>query len=161
MKKQYLDKIAEAYYKLLLKIDWEDPIFMNGIREGLNKFLSNAYLKSYPTHKYLKGDFYSTNAKKQIESGNVKGLIFEHMVPKSEYIQKPCEKIAEKKDEQLTIDFIKDLLYKYWWIAIVTKEENALLMKNKMPSDWDQANIHARYDAEKIELIPVKNVLFP
>jgi hypothetical protein len=32
MKKQYLDKIAEAYYKLLLKIDWEDPIFMNGIQ---------------------------------------------------------------------------------------------------------------------------------
>lgn len=40
-----LKTISEKYCKLLTCIDWDDDILVYGISEGLNKFLSNAYLK--------------------------------------------------------------------------------------------------------------------
>ena len=47
------EHIAKSYCKLLSSLDWEDDILISGIREGLTKFLSNAFLKSNGTNKYF------------------------------------------------------------------------------------------------------------
>ena len=143
-------KITEAYYKLLNSLDWNDEILIIGLREGLNKFLSNAHLKLANKHKYLQGDFYSKRAAEKIQSGDFNDLVYEHMIPKTKYIQRPCEEKAKNKD--LTIEFIESILNRYWKIAIVTKEEDKKLSRS-LPKDWDQVDIFIRYKLAGIELI--------
>ena len=159
-----LKEIAKAYAKLLYLVDWDDEILKQGLKEGLNKFLSNAYiyimkknlgLKS--NHKYQMADFVSLKAEKQIKKGTYEGLVFEHMIPKEKYIQEPCiKKSIEIKINNEPIseleDFILNKLKKYWKLAVVTKEEDKLLSRNKMPDNWDKKNIKARYEAAKIPL---------
>jgi hypothetical protein len=55
-------QIAQSYFKLLLSLDWEDDILITGLREGLTKFLSNAFLKSNGVNNYYQGDFYTHSA---------------------------------------------------------------------------------------------------
>lgn len=145
------EKIGRAYYKLLLSIDWSDEILLAGLREGLNKFLSNAYLKINGKKKQLQGDYYSEKAYHQVKKGDLANLIYEHMVPKSKYIQKPCEKMAQNGN--LSESIIVDLLRKYWRIAIITKYEDKLLPRKTMPTDWDSKNIFIRYNNAGIKLI--------
>ena len=42
----YIRRLAKAYRSLLTKLDWSDPLIAVGLREGRNKFLTNAYLNS-------------------------------------------------------------------------------------------------------------------
>lgn len=151
------EQIARTYFKLLSSLDWEDDILISGLREGLTKFLSNAFLKSNGTNKYFQGDFYSRGALERMEKGSTTGLVYEHMVPKSRYIQKPCEERAQKK--ALSEDYVLDLLNRYWKIAIVTKEEDAELTRTKMPDDWDAEDIRLRYTYADIELVPREKAL--
>ena len=72
------------------------------------------------------------------------------MVPKSKYIQRPCEKLA--KNGMLKIDDVTDLFNKYWKIAIITKEEDKLISSKSMPDDWDNVCIYARYNKAGITL---------
>ena len=130
---------------------------MSGIREGLTKFLSNAFLKSNGTNKYYQGDYYTYSALDRMEKGITSGLVYEHMVPKSQYIQKPCEERAKKKS--LSEDYVLGLLNRYWKIAIVTKEEDAELTRTKMPDDWDAEDIRLRYTYADIELVPREKAL--
>jgi len=92
-----------------------------------------------------------------MEKGSTAGLVYEHMVPKSRYIQKPCEERAKKK--ALSEDYVLDLLNRYWKIAIVTKEEDAELTRTKMPDDWDAEDIRLRYTYADIELVPREKAL--
>ena len=39
-----INTITEVYFKLLKSLDWEDEVLITGLREGLNKFLSNSCL---------------------------------------------------------------------------------------------------------------------
>jgi len=146
-----LEKIAKSYVKLLNLIDWSDPLLVAGIKEGLNKFLSNAFLKEHPNSKYLQGDFYTLNAIQKIKSSDFSGLVYEHMVPKGAYIQKVCEQKAA--EGSLDYDFVVDLLNKYWKIAVVTKDEDRLLLTKRMPNNWDGVNIFYRYHKANICLI--------
>jgi hypothetical protein len=146
-----ISKITIAYYKLLSSIDWSDEVLILGIREGLNKFLSNAHLKLANKHKYLQGNFYSRSAAEKVEAGDFNGLVYEHMVPKAKYIQKPCEEKAKIGD--LTIEFIETHLDKYWKIAVITKEEDKRLSRASMPKNWNEKNIFIRYTLAGIELI--------
>lgn len=57
------------------------------------------------------------------------------------------------KEGNLEIDFIREILEKYWKIAIITKDEDKLLTGRSMPKDWDGNNIFARYDIAGIQLI--------
>jgi hypothetical protein len=124
---------------------------VSGIREGLNKFLSNAFLSLDKRSKYLKGNFYSLEALNKVNVGDFKGLVYEHMVPKSKYIQKRCENAA--RERTLTIEYINDLLDKYWFIAVITKDEDTSLRTFDMPNDWDGKNIFQRYQEAKISLV--------
>lgn len=149
--------IAEAYYKLLTSLDWSDDILIGGIKEGLNKFLSNCFVKTMPG-RYLeyKSHYITPAALAQVEAGDNNRLIYEHMVPKGKYIQKPCEELA--KEGKLTIEFIEQKLNAYWHLATVTVEEDRKLDMYKMPADWDGKDIFGRYKDAGVDLI--ENPLF-
>ncbi|MWJ28572.1 hypothetical protein GPM19_10200 [Halomonas sp. ZH2S] len=149
-----LEPIIKSYYKLLQSLDWSDEVLIRGLREGLNKFPSNAFLRMNPESKYLCGDYYSPSALEKVQSRNFSGLIFEHMVPKAKYIQKPCEQAA--REGSLDINEMRELFQKYWKIAVITVEENSRLKGHAMPKDWDFENIFSRYQESGIEL--VKNI---
>jgi hypothetical protein len=74
----YQHQLALAYYKLLTRIDWDDEVFIAGIREGLNKFLSNVYIKYLfrGRHKHHKTQFASENALAQMDVGDYTDLVF-------------------------------------------------------------------------------------
>ena len=147
--------IANSYYKLLTTIDWDDEVLLLGLKEGLSKFISNAYIginkKTNKQIKYLQGDYYTEEALNKIENNDFTGLIYEHMIPKSTYIQKPCVEMA--RNGKLTVQIIIELLSKYWKIAVITKEQDKLLSRTKMPDDWDGEDIFARYRRANIYLI--------
>ena len=148
-----VEKLARAYFKLLSSIDWEDPILVSGLQEGLNKFLSNAHLASFRGHnKYYKTHFVSQRALHQLESPPHRGLVWEHLVPKGLYIQGPCERQARART--LTLDFIHDRLQNFWYLATITSDEDRRLPRVTMPLDWDGSSILARYEAVGLTLIP-------
>lgn len=149
--KRDFEEIANAYYCLLTSLDWNNELLLIGLKEGLNKFLSNLFLKQGGKHKYLHADFYSHKALERVKSGIYSDLVFEHMVPKQKYIQEPC--IARAKTGVITAEYILDLLRRYWKIAIITKEEDKLLLSRQMPKDWDGINIFYRYQVAKITLV--------
>lgn len=145
------EKLASAYFKLLTSIDWNDEILISGLIEGLNKFITNAYLKMHiGKNKYFKSHYISIAAEKKLQNKDLKGLVFEHVIPKEEYIQKPCEKLA--REGALTEEFILELLNKYWIIATITKEEDKRLSAKIMPKNWDGADVFERYNQANIEL---------
>jgi len=143
-----MKKIIKSYINLLNALDLKDPIIYKGIREGLNKFLSNAYLAG-PGHKYEKGHYYSQKAYEKVKNRDWSNLIFEHMIPKQKYIQKPCVDMAIK--DELDEEKVNRLINDYWQIAIITKEENNLLSSKSMPKGWDEKDIFYRY--KKVGLI--------
>lgn len=144
--------LAEKYAILLNSIDFNDEILCKGLQEGLNKFLSNAYLHMAGNkNKYYKSHYVSKFAIEKIKDKDFKSLVFEHVVPKSIYIQKPCEDAA--RNNIITAEFIENILNKYWVIATITKEEDKKLLMCSMPNDWDGCDIFARYKAAGIELI--------
>lgn len=151
MNEHNYDRVAQSYYRLLNSIDWYDEVLLIGLKEGLNKFLSNAFLSLNSTSKYCQGDFYSKQAYKKVQQKDFTNLVYEHMVPKNKYIQKVCEENA--KNETLTLEIILELLKKYWKIAIITKDEDKLLLTKSMPKTWNENNIFLRYQEANIQLI--------
>jgi hypothetical protein len=151
-KQQAILEISKSYFILLTTLkELNDSLIMQGLTEGLNKFLSNAYIFKMGRNKHLIADFYSKNALEIIGRKENKGLVFEHMIPKDRF-QKECLKRAE--NNELTLEYIVNELNRYWHIAIITKEEDALLSKTrKMPDSWDNVEIHARYKLINLELI--------
>jgi hypothetical protein len=140
---EYYSQLAVAYHKLLTRLDWEDEVLISGIREGLNKFLSNAHLHVFRgKNKYHKTHLVSEQALAQMEARDYSGLVFEHMVPKDRF-QKDCEERA--KSGTLTIEFVEDQLKQFWHLATITKEEEARLTRNSMPDNWDGKDPRARY----------------
>lgn len=143
------EQLARAYYKLLSSIDWDDPLLVGGLREGLNKFLSNAHLASLRgRNKYHKTHLVSPLALKLLQSGQPRPLVWEHLVPKGLYIQGPCEQQA--RAHTLTLDFVFEHLRKFWHLATITVDETRM----RMPPEWDGANVLARYEAQGLTLIP-------
>jgi hypothetical protein len=144
--------MAERYAVLLNSIPWQDEYYVEAMQEGLNKFLSNLHLYLYGRrNKYHKTHYVSPSALLKMESDDYSGLVFEHMVPKDAYIQKPCEVLAQQAP--INVEFILDLLGRYWSIATITAEEDRKLNKNEMPDDWDGINVFYRYEQAGIMLI--------
>lgn len=144
-------KYAETYYKFLMSIDWNDELYVEGIKEGKTKFLANMMVNSKPGSRHLYGDYYTPAALEKVNNKDYSGLVFEHIVPKTKYILKPCEERA--KDGTLTVEFIEDLLNRYYKVAVVTIEEDKRLNRNSMPKDWDGLNIFSRYEEANIKLL--------
>jgi hypothetical protein len=153
-RKDIIRILSDTYYDFLLSINWENELFIKGINEGKNKFLSNTYLHLCGA-KHKISNYHSKDALSILSNPNLRTsgkLVFEHMVPKQKYIQKPCEDMARKGE--LDKEIIYKKLDKYWFIATVTIEEEKTLKTSKvMPNDWDEEDHSARYKAANIELI--------
>lgn len=151
---EIIRRMAVAYRDLLMRINWDDPVMLAGIREGLNKFLSNAWIDMTPGSKYEKGHYYSQAALEKVRARDFSGLVFEHTVPKAKYIQRPCEEAARggQKSADELLEFIEEKLNLYWKIAVITKDEDDLLPPRDMPSDWDGIDVRARYQKVGISL---------
>ena len=136
--------MAKKYFRLLKWLyELKDKDIEKGLQEGKGKFLSNLYLSRF-RNKCTACEYITPKAQKLYENkGNVKGLVFEHIVPKKKYIQGVCEEQA--RQGTLQEGNIEELLRKYFHCALVTSEEDARLLKNKMPTDWDGKDIFARY----------------
>jgi hypothetical protein len=148
-----IERLARAYFKLLTAIDWDDAVLVAGLREGLNKFLSNAHLAQFRgRNKYHKTHFITEAARSRVETDKRGGLIWEHLVPKTVYVQEPCEREARRGT--LTVEFVRERLQKSWCLATVTVEEDRRLSRLKMPLDWDGVNVRARHESMGIHLIP-------
>lgn len=146
------EDLARAYFKLLSSLDWDDPLLVGGLREGLNKFLSNAHLASFRgSNKYHKTHLISPTALRQLESGRPGQLVWEHLVPKGLYIQGPCE--LQARARTLTLEFVFEQLRKFWHLATITIEEDRLLARVRMPEGWDGTNVLARYEAKGLILV--------
>jgi len=143
--------IASAYHSFLTSVAWDNPLYVKAITEGKNKFLSNAWLSLSKSSKYHKAEFITKSALAKIENGDYKNLVFEHMIPKQKFIQKPCEELAKKGE--LTLEFVEDILTRYWHLATITKEEDSMLDRLSIPSDWDKKDIFIRYKIAQIDLI--------
>lgn len=148
-----IDTLARAYFKVLRAVDWNDPLVVGGLREGLNKFLSNAHLAYFRgKNKYHKTHWISQAALIQIQSNSFTKLVFEHIVPKNVYIQSPCETRA--RNGTLTLDFILETLKQHWQLATVTADEDKKLARRVMPVGWDGKDMLARYRDVGVTLLP-------
>ncbi|MGF3065781.1 hypothetical protein [Facklamia sp. P12950] len=155
---EILAQLAETYYKFLTLLDYYDEYFMVGIKEGKSKFLSNLniYLAcknilNSKNNKYYTTDFVTEKALHQLMKEDHKHLIYEHIIPKQRFIQSICENLASKGE--LKQEFVFNQLNKYLWTATVTKAEDYLLSRTKMPNVWDTSNLLSRYEAANITLI--------
>ncbi|MBM7708012.1 hypothetical protein [Enterococcus lemanii] len=158
-RREYIINIlANKYYCFLNTLDFNDMLFMKGIHEGKGKFLANLHIylatKDLPVKwndKRYSTDYVTPAALKVLKTNRVSGLEYEHVIPKKKYIQDICEQKA--KDGTLTEDFIRSLLDRYLWTATVTSQEHKSLPR-RMPLNWDQENIKARYEEAGINLEP-------
>ncbi|MCK2000491.1 hypothetical protein MZM54_03670 [[Brevibacterium] frigoritolerans] len=150
--------MAETYYKYLLSLDFENEYFMAGANEGKRKFLANLHIhlinkrqpRGWKERRYST-DYVTKDALEVLRGRSCAGLVYEHIVPKTKYIQEICELKAEEKT--LTLEFVLGLLEKYLWTATVTQVEDKWLNKLAMPEGWDLNNIKARYEEAGIELM--------
>ncbi|MGN5650935.1 hypothetical protein [Bacillus sp. Brlt_9] len=155
---QLIKTLSEKYYIFLQSVPFEDELFMKGIGEGKRKFLANLHIylttKDLPKGKKEKRyatDYVTPAALDILKRGSTKGLVYEHLVPKSKYIQDVCEEKAKRGE--LTVDFVYEVLNLYLWTATVTEDEDSKLSTRTMPDDWDETNIKFRYDKSDLELI--------
>jgi hypothetical protein len=147
-----LRSLAEAYVAFLDSFPWDKALVVAGAKEGLNKFLSNAYLHSFPKRrKYELTQLISPAARDRLRAGKPGGLVFEHLVPKRRFIQQPCEERAQQG--QLDIAFVLALLDQYWVLATVTKDEDRRLSRSSMPQSWDGLDVLARYARAGVSLV--------
>lgn len=150
-KRKAIIEVSHSYFNLLSSIDLDDKLLVYGLREGLNKFLSNAMIYILGRRKYLQADYYSILAYEKVQRNDFTDLVYEHMVPKRIYFQKECEDRA--RTNNLTEEYIITMLNKYWHIAVITKPEEKKLSRKKMPENWDELDIHARYKSAGLELV--------
>ncbi|MBO7135616.1 MAG: hypothetical protein J6V73_03205 [Spirochaetaceae bacterium] len=156
--------LAGTYYTFLKAIIFANPpaeakdVYNDGIKcsDCKGHFLSNAYLTMYDKH-YINADwiYHTEDAKKILDSKNKKGLHFEHIVPKERYIQDESWKLVKNGDPDAQSK-IEDLLKKYWYIAVITTQENKRLLDTKMPDGWDTKDIFARYKQPKDGGAPIQ-----
>jgi hypothetical protein len=163
--RMYLDAlviISAKYHKLLTLIDWNDELLVAGVQKALARFPANAFLILLKgcgcrVHKYHCTQLVSPAALTQLEKLNYKNLVFEHVVPKSEYVHLPC--VEKARAGELSVEFVADMLKRYLLLATVTKEEDRRLPRDNMPQDWDAVDVFARYRIAGIRL--VRNPFFP
>lgn len=156
-REKIMEELAKRYYDFLMKLPFDDDLYMKGIGEGKRKFLTNLHIflatRNIPKkHKLYSTDFITPSALEKIRNNPLKGLEleYEHIVPKAKFIHEICENKA--MNNTLSIEFIKDLLLRYLWTATVTKLEHDIL--KDIPFDWNGNDIQIRYSNAGITLLP-------
>ena len=147
---ELLSRMAVAYYEYLnaiVPVIKKDPLIAKGIKEGLNKFLTNCCIALVGK---TETDYYSPAALEIIKNKKkLAGLVYEHMIPKNIYQDKIVKNFIEGKIK--SAEDIKTVLDQYWYIALITKHEDKLLFPQRsMLETWDSKNILARYSMVKV-----------
>jgi hypothetical protein len=159
-REEYINHLSQNLYALLiLKKEIPDDFLRSyhlkakSIGDDLY-FLTESYFRQQSLFKgkYSMADFITPRAKEVLESKDksVK-LIYEHMVPKNLYIK---EIAAATISDNLTEEFIFNLLTNYYFVCTVTDEEDKKLPSTKMAEDWNKVNPFYRYEKAGIEFIP-------
>ena len=91
-------------------------------------------------------------SKEAIDSGlKNKGLVHEHLVPRK-IVREMLLNLTDPTPEA-----IQSIFERYCIGVVVTQKEDARLnelgLRSKMPSDWDNKNIFARYESAGIDVI--------
>lgn len=143
--------MADAYTAFLNGFPWEMPLAYEGGREGINKFIKNAFLGAFRGNKYRKAPLATPAAAQRLTIGLTTGLVLEHVVP-TVLLQRPAEQAA--RSAQLTREFVLSWLRRYWVTATVTKDEDRRLIRDQMPDRWDGVDVFARYRQAGMALMP-------
>lgn len=154
-----IQELANSYDYFLRTLPFHNETYMKGMAEARTKFIANLHIylttrdlpKGYKERRYGT-DYVSVKALEVLTSHSTKGLVYEHIVPKTKFIKNECENMARSGD--ISIGFIYEVLDKYLWTATITNTENKLLPTAKdMPSGWDRTNIFFRYESANIPLV--------
>lgn len=157
--KKVLKVISKVYCKFLKSVDFDDELFLRGINEGKNKFLSNAWGLFWQGSKYDKTQYISEKALEELRiKGKNADLVFEHIVPKKAY-QTMIENEAKKKKQDLDEKYIESLLSKYWLTATVTADEDKALNRKAKEIGLYSNNQFLRYKEENITLLRNENLV--
>lgn len=164
------EKMALAYCSFLryLYIDNEgDEDLHRSMNEVRIKFLSHYFVthhpvrpifggtpkllgKKSPERRYLIADYYSETALVRLRQFPGKGLnlAFEHVIPK-DALRVLCERRATRR-EIPTVEEVASALNQTWHIAVITKEEDAMLRpRTRMPAGWAcEGDLFARYRSD-------------
>ena len=140
--------ISETGYKTFSEEKWKQ----------IRAVIKDKYPKIEPKKDYrLLVDYMSEGAlenlrKYGLKRRNGKSIYrYEHMVPKKEYIEKKIQMMA--LNDELNLEKIKELITKYYYVALILVDEDKRLSKNHMPKDWDGENIFSRYKEAGINLV--------
>ncbi|MEQ9426532.1 MAG: hypothetical protein RJQ09_19070 [Cyclobacteriaceae bacterium] len=151
--REFLQEMSRVYCQYLNKIDWSDQFYVKAINRGKVRFLTHAHIDNLERSKYHETHFISKEALTQLNNGVIKGLRFEHVIPKTSIIQQPLEELSKKG--KLSEKKVFDALLDYWWLATITEQEDKKLSQNgfrsKMPEGWGD-NVLSRYTKSKIKL---------
>lgn len=139
------------------------------MKEFRTKFLSSYFIENAPiapifgdspniqkkygaagVRRYLVADYYSHEALKILRTGepSKRRLAFEHILPKTDVIQRHCERKLAEAGSKFGMSDIKTMLDQCWHVAVITaKEERELLSGKKMPPGWTlNDGIFTRYE---------------
>lgn len=152
-RKEYIKFLAENLFEvLLLKRQISDTYLRSfsltskGVGDDLY-YLTVSYYKQRGVYKRKHSitDFITPKAKAILDSGEKLSnkLKYEHMIPKNIYIKRIAEATITNN---ITIDFIYDILVKYYYTCTVTTDEDRLLPQTRMPKEWDEENPFYRYE---------------
>ncbi|MCM3768099.1 hypothetical protein [Neobacillus niacini] len=150
--------LANKYYQFLCNLPFHDQLYMKGIHEGKGKFLANLHInlatRNLPKNwndKRYSTEYVTPAALEVLKNHSVKGLEYEHLIPKKKYIKDICEQKAI--EGSLTEEFVRNIINQYLWTATVTSEEHKNLSRRVMPLNWNQTNIKARYENAGLTLL--------
>lgn len=158
-REEYINHLSQNLYALLmLKKEIPDDFLRNyhlkakSIGDDLY-YLTESYFrqKGLFKGKYRMADFITPKAKEAMDARDKSvNLRYEHMVPKNLYIKEIADAALS---DNLTAEFIFNLLFKYYFVCAVTEEEDNKLPSTKMVEDWDKENPFYRYEKAGIEFI--------
>ena len=154
-----------------------DLLYFSNMREGRRKekFFSTTFIEGLVSDaiddvlreqgkKFTKKNraaFITNDALNQLSNNDQSNLIIEHIVCKNIYFN---EIKALLSKNELTEDIVFEILYNYYFTAIVTKKEDIALdtagLRTKMvvSGEWNRKDLFTRYNSTGIELI--KNPFF-
>jgi len=154
-----------------------DLLYFSNMREGRRKekFFSTTFIEGLVSDaiddvlreqgkKFTKKNraaFITNDALNQLRNNDQSNLIIEHIVCKNIYFNEIKTLLS---NNELTEDKVFEILYNYYFTAIITKKEDIELdaagLRTKMveSGEWNRKDLFTRYHSTGIELI--KNPFF-
>lgn len=149
----YFEKYCDVAYLLLNRPDKTNPAMKSIIRHVIREAINHS--SDLPGYDNKKGaSIASLQAIKQIETGNIIGLVGEHVVP----VSVVNERLINLQNP--TKEVIAETIRSFNLRAIITESEDKTLkmagLSKKMPVNWDTTNVMYRYEFVGIKTVPYR-----